>query len=114
MDAWKIVLLGILQGIAEFLPISSDGHLVIMEELLGGIPESAALNIALHVGTLGSILVVYRQRILKLLQQPRILWMIVLATLPLVVVGVPLKFLFKWLEESSFNALAAGFGLLVT
>ena len=114
MDAWKIVLLGILQGIAEFLPISSDGHLVIMEELLGGMPESAALNIALHVGTLGSILVVYRQRIMKLLQQPKILWMIVLATLPLVVVGVPLKFLFKWLEESSFNALAAGFGLLVT
>lgn len=114
MDALKIVLLGILQGITEFLPVSSDGHLVITEELLGGIPESAALNIALHIGTLGSILFVYRRRIQQLLHQPRIIWMIVLATLPLVIVGVPLKFLFKMLEESSLNALAAGFGLLVT
>ncbi len=114
MDALKIVLLGILQGITEFLPVSSDGHLVIAEALLGGLPQSAALNIALHIGTLGSIVVVYRERIRQLLGQPRIMLMIVLATLPLVVVGVPLKKLFHLLEESSYNALAAGFGLLVT
>jgi Bacitracin resistance protein BacA len=94
MDALKIVLLGILQGIGEFLPISSSGHLVFAEELLGGKLESPALNIALHIGTLGSILVVYHERIRRLLSQPRIMLMIVLATLPLVVVGLPLKKLF--------------------
>ena len=70
MDAWKIAMLGVLQGIAEFLPISSSGHLVIAEELLGEKLESAALNIALHLGTLGSILVIYHERIRKLLIGP--------------------------------------------
>lgn len=114
MDAWKIVLLGVLQGIAEFLPISSSGHLVIAEELLGEKLESAALNIALHLGTLGSILVIYHERIRKLLSQPRIMLMIVLATLPLVFVGVPLKLLFDWLNEKSLTPLVASVGLLVT
>ena len=114
MDALKIVLLGILQGIAEFLPISSSGHLVFAEELLGGKLESPALNIALHIGTLGSILVVYHERIRKLLSQPRIILMIVLATLPLVVVGLPLKKLFDLLDEKSLTPLVAACGLLVT
>lgn len=114
MDALKIIFLGILQGIAEFLPISSDGHLVIAEELLGENLESVALNIALHVGSLGAILVVYHDRIRKLLNQPSILAMIVLATLPLVVVGVPLKLLFSKLDEKSLTTLVAGLGLLVT
>lgn len=114
MDAWKVVLLGTLQGIAEFLPISSSGHLVIAEELLGERLESPALNIALHLGTLGSILVIYQERIRKLLSQPRMLLMIVLATLPLVVVGIPLKILFHWLEANSWTPLVAAAGLLVT
>lgn len=114
MDALKIALLGILQGIAEFLPISSSGHLVFAEELLGQKLESAALNIALHIGSLGSILVVYHERIRRLLGQPRIMLMIVLATLPLVVVGVPLKFLFDYLSEKSLTPLVAAVGLLIT
>lgn len=114
MDSWKVVLLGVLQGIAEFLPISSSGHLVLAEELLGEKLESAALNIALHLGTLGSILVVYRERIIQLLQRPRMIGMIVLATLPLVVVGLPLKYLFDWMQEQSLTPLVAATGLLVT
>ena len=114
MEALKVILLGILQGITEFLPVSSDGHLTIAEELLGGNLESAALNIALHVGSLGAILIVFKERIQRLLSQPRIMLMIVLATLPLVVVGVPLKLLFHLLEKHELNALVAGFGLLIT
>ncbi len=114
MDALKVVFLGILQGIAEFLPISSSGHLVFAEELLSEKLESAALNIALHLGSLGAILVVYHERIRRLLKQPKIMVMIVLATLPLVVVGVPLKMLFDLLNEKSLTPLVAAFGLLVT
>ncbi len=114
MEALQIILLGILQGIAEFLPISSSGHLVLVEELMGGSLESPALNISLHIGSLGSILVVYHERIRRLLNQPRILWMIVLATLPLVVVGIPLKKAFHLLDETSLMPLVAGCGLLVT
>ena len=114
MDAYKIIFLGILQGIGEFLPISSSGHLVLAEELLGGQLESAALNIALHVGSLGSILVVYHERIRRLLSQPRIMRMIVLATLPLVVVAVPLKLLLHSLDATDLTPLVAAVGLLVT
>jgi undecaprenyl-diphosphatase len=114
MEALQVILLGILQGIAEFLPISSSGHLVFAEELLGERLESPALNIALHLGTLGSILVVYHDRIRRLLSQQRILLMIVLATLPLVVVGLPLKFLFDYLNAKSLTPLVAAVGLLVT
>lgn len=114
MDALKILFLGILQGIAEFLPISSSGHLVLAERFLGGMGESAALNVSLHIGSLGAILVVYHQRIRKLLSQQRILWMIVLATMPLVIIGVPLKYGFDLLEQTSLIPLVAGCGLLVT
>lgn len=114
MEAWKVALLGVLQGFAEFLPISSSGHLVIAEELLGEKLESAALNISLHLGSLVAILVVYYERIRRLLDQPRILWMVVLATLPLVAVGVPLKLLFDMLNEQSLTPFVAACGLLVT
>ena len=114
MDALKIIFLGILQGITEFLPVSSDGHLTIAEEILGGNLENAALNISLHVGSLGAILIVFKERIQRLLGQPRILLMIVLATIPLVIVGYPLKKLFGLLEVYSLSTLVAGCGLLIT
>ncbi len=114
MDLLKIIFLGILQGITEFLPVSSDGHLVIAESLLGEKLESAALNIALHVGSLGSILVVYRDRIARLVTNKKVFVSVVIATLPLVAVGVPLKLLLKVLEDSPYNPIMAGFGLFVT
>ncbi len=62
----KIIILAIVQGIAEFLPISSSGHLVILGDLLGGLSEEPTLEIILHAGTLGSILVVFWRRILRM------------------------------------------------
>ena len=63
-DWLAIILLGVLQGIAEFLPISSSGHLNIAQAALhdaGGLtlPDSLTVTIALHFGTLLSIIVVY-------------------------------------------------------
>lgn len=110
----QVVILGLLQGIAEFLPISSSGHLVIAEAMMGTKHPSAALNIALHLGSLGSILVVYRDRIVRLAMNRRVIGMVVLATLPLVVIGVPLKKLFDLLEERHWTPILAGAGLLLT
>ena len=110
-------ILGIVQGIAEFLPISSSGHLVISGELLnqfGGtsVPaESATMSIALHFGTLLSILVVYRKELVSVLKDVRLLGMIILATIPVGVIGL----LFKDHVETVFNTpLLAGEGLIVT
>jgi undecaprenyl-diphosphatase len=108
---WETILLGIVQGIAEFLPISSSGHLVILESLLGGELESLELNVALHFGTLMSILVVYRKDLIPILQQPRLMTAIIVATLPVVVTGLGFKQVFEWAASAP---LYAGFGLLVT
>lgn len=111
MSIWQTLLLGIVQGIAEFLPISSSGHLVIVESLLGSEVENLELNVALHFGTLLSILVVYRRDILPTLRKLRLVAAIIVATLPVVVVGL----FFKDLLEQAFSTpLAAGAGLLVT
>lgn len=111
MELWEVILLGIVQGIAEFLPISSSGHLVILESLLGGELENLELNVALHFGTLLSILVVYRKDLIPLLFEPKQMTAIIIATLPVVASGLLLKDLFT---AASASALYAGWGLLVT
>lgn len=118
-DTIRVFILAVIQGIAEFLPISSSGHLVIVNELLkrfqgGEIPdEGMTLNIVLHLGTLGSILVVYFRRLQSVLLEMdwRLCSAIVLASVPAAIVGIG----FKDRLESLFNSPAvAGFGLLVT
>lgn len=91
-----VLLLAVVQGIGEFLPISSSGHLLLANELwqrAGGEPLDDLLGaeIVLHGGTLLSILVVYRRRIVRLLADDRhIIGRVVVGTLPAVVVGLPL------------------------
>ena len=67
MEALEAALLGLVQGLTEFLPVSSSGHLVIGETLLGYAEEGILFEIAVHVGTLAAILVFYRARIAELL-----------------------------------------------
>ncbi|TWU16110.1 undecaprenyl-diphosphate phosphatase [Allorhodopirellula heiligendammensis] len=100
-DLLRVFILAVVQGIAEFLPISSSGHLVILNDLLGGLDESATLVIILHAGTLGSILVVYWRRILDLLTRDRrVIGLMVVGTVPAVVIGLTIKKGFPWLTES--------------
>jgi undecaprenyl-diphosphatase len=117
MEYLRIVVLGIVQGITEFLPISSDGHLVlgaaIFEAVTGKtLPDTLAVEIVLHAGTLAAILVVYWQRFWRLLgADRRVIGLLVVGTLPAVVVGLPLERYGKPLLESP---LAAGVGLIIT
>lgn len=67
MDALNAFLLGLVQGFSEFLPISSSGHLVIGQEVLGVEEAGVIFEVALHVGTLLAVLVFYRRRISGLL-----------------------------------------------
>ena len=116
---YKILILAAVQGIAEFLPISSSGHLVILGALLAELSasvrelgESPTLEITLHAGTLGSILVVYWKRILKLLTSDRrVLPLLVWGTIPVVVVGLTIKSQFPTLLMNPSLAAAM---LLVT
>lgn len=114
---WEALWLGIVQGITEFLPISSDGHLAVVHALMkSGKTESSGedpveLFMVLHLGTLLSILVVYRRQIFDLVKQPRLCGLIVLATIPVVIVGLFFKDFF---DSALQNPLIAGIGFLIT
>ncbi len=69
MPIWKAVVLGVIQGLAEFLPISSSGHLVIIKEILGVDFGSGGVffDVMLHLGTLLAIFVAFHKDIAKLI-----------------------------------------------
>jgi undecaprenyl-diphosphatase len=95
LSLWKVLILAVVQGITEFLPISSDGHLAVAMTLLcgGTTPEgSHGLIIVLHLGTLVSIIVFYWRRIWQLLLQDHgTIVALVIATIPAVVIGLSMK-----------------------
>ncbi len=68
MEYVWVVLLGALQGVTEFLPVSSSGHLAIMQEMAGLEGPRLLMNVALHAGTLLSILVVFRTDLVEILR----------------------------------------------
>ncbi|MEZ6131642.1 MAG: undecaprenyl-diphosphate phosphatase [Planctomycetaceae bacterium] len=111
------VILGVVQGIAEFLPISSSGHLVIADALLkeysgtAAPTESVTMGIALHFGTLMSILVVYRNDLLALLSDRWLMLLIIAATIPVGIAGIALK---DYVDQAFNEPILAGAALLVT
>lgn len=112
----KILLLAVVQGVTEFLPISSSGHLVILANWLNqdaDMPlEINDVNIVLHVGTLLSILLFYQRRVWKLFSDDRRLVIpLIVGTIPAVALGVPAKL---WFESYLESALLAGCLLVVT
>jgi undecaprenyl-diphosphatase len=96
VNFWEAVILGVVQGATEFLPVSSSGHLVIGQALLGIELPGIFFEVAVHVATLLSVLLVYRQRVAELVvgavrRDPtawRYLGLLALASVPAGVVGV--------------------------
>lgn len=96
MSLWEAIVLGIVQGATEFLPVSSSGHLVMSQELLGITVPGILFEVAVHLATLLSILLVYRERVASLvagcLRRERAALeyagLLVLATIPAAVLGV--------------------------
>lgn len=118
MEYVEAILLGIVQGIAEFLPISSSGHLVIAGDLIHratgremNLENQLQLNVAVHLGTLFSILVVYRNDLLRVLRDVRLCLLIVLATIPVAVVGLLFH---DVIEQQLQSPLSAGIMLFLT
>ena len=115
-DLIKAAILGTVQGLTEFLPISSTGHLILAEKALGVDEERYGLvfDAALHMGTLASLLLYYRHRWMRLVQsgvhaararsladpEGRLAWMIVLATIPAAAIG----FIFQDTIEDAFRS----------
>lgn len=116
VEFWHILILAVVQGVGEFLPISSSGHVVIVGALLAGDnPDAldvAEMNVVLHVGSLFAIIVFYANRIRELLSDDRrVLLLILIATLPGVAAGLLIKAYASGIMQSP---MLAGAMLLVT
>ncbi|MBC8207562.1 MAG: undecaprenyl-diphosphate phosphatase [Desulfobulbaceae bacterium] len=125
LELLKAIILGVVQGLTEFLPISSSGHLVIVSHLLHFQQQGIAFDVFVHLGTLLAVIVVFRRDILLMVRAPfaaltgsadeensrYLLWdlYVVLATLPAVAVGL----LLKDSIESIFTSTLTVYSMLV-
>ena len=106
MNYIESLVLGVIQGITEFLPISSSGHLVVAQHFLGIVNEGLLFEVILHLGTLISILIYYYQDLKKIIinylkgdsDTKNYVTCLVIATLPAVIIG----FLFQSVIEEAF------------
>jgi len=102
----RAAVLGIVQGLTEFIPVSSSGHLVIVPRLFGWGDPGLAFDVALHVGTLLAVLLYFRAEWVRVIRgffsslvvrpsrweaEQRLAWMLVLATVPAAAAGVLLS-----------------------
>ena len=119
MNLWQGIVLGLVQGLTEFLPVSSDGHLAVIAHVAGVRTPGVFVEVALHVATLGSILVVYGKRFAQLTRgvlrrQPedlRYAGLLLIGMIPAGLVGI----FFEDLIARAFDSLwAAGVGFLIT
>lgn len=89
MEIWQAIVLGAVQGFAEFLPISSSGHLILLQKWFGIEENVLFYSIMLHVGTLIPVIIVLWKEILALFKRPfNKLGCLILATIPAGVVGI--------------------------
>lgn len=107
-----------VQGLTEFLPVSSSGHLVLAQELFDYKPEGILLEVALHVATLLAVLIYYRRRMFDIARAgvgaggwPRFVGLIIIASIPAAVVGLFFEDRVEGLFESP---VLVGFALLFT
>jgi undecaprenyl-diphosphatase len=130
----EAVVLGVVQGLTEFLPVSSSGHLVLFQHLFGLVEPELLFDVCVHVGTLAAVLVVFHRDILNLLstlvrlpglvrteggvsalfvnhREFRLMAMIVLGSVPTAILGI----LFAKIAEQLFGTVwLVGAALMVT
>ncbi len=120
MTGFEAFILGLVQGLTEFLPVSSSGHLVVFQTLFGIEGEGGLVfEVAVHVATLIAILIVYRARVRELAAgmfsgdsaSRDYVGKLVLATLP--AIGVALVFA-NWIERTFASPVVTGVCLLLT
>lgn len=92
MQWWQAIILGIVQGATEFLPISSSGHLVLVQNLMGLELGTVFFEVVVHVATLFAVIVFFWKRILAISFRE---WIVIgIATIPAVFMGLAMQFFF--------------------
>lgn len=104
MSLFSLIILALIQGITEFLPVSSSGHLILFPAMTGSEDQGTAIDVAAHVGTLGAVMLYFRADMARLIRgglvcltgrfsdpDARLAWLLVLATIPVILAGLVLK-----------------------
>ena len=116
MTMFQAIFLGVIQGITEFLPVSSSGHLIFLPTLFGWQDQGIAFDVMVHLGSLVAVVVYFRKKIWQLMQaffstdkskkSDRLLsWFIIISIIPAGVIGLLLK-------SNSRSALVVGISLI--
>jgi undecaprenyl-diphosphatase len=126
-ELWQAAVLGVVQGLTEFLPVSSTGHLILVPALFGwhgGVIDSLQFDVALHLGTLVALLAVFWRDWLTLIvaalgsiarrsladRQARLAWLIVLGTIPGALAGALLQ---RQVETTLRSAVVIGAAMVL-
>jgi undecaprenyl-diphosphatase len=107
----KYIILGIIQGFTEFFPVSSSGHLVIMQRVLGLTEHTVAVSVVLHLGTILALVIFFFKDILNLLRNIKLIAYILIVTIITGIIGISGKDFFEKLFDSPRLAALA---LIVT
>lgn len=124
MDFFQAIILAIIQGITEFLPISSSAHLILPKEVLGWQDQGLAFDVAVHLGTLLAVIFAFREKLILLLKnfllwlsfkpsdkkQLNLVWNIIIATLPAGILGLLLA---DFIEENLRTSLVIAITTIV-
>jgi undecaprenyl-diphosphatase len=128
METLQIVVLAVVQGLTEFLPISSSAHLILVPVILNWPDQGLVFDVAVHVGSLAAVMLYFRHEIINMTQawfasvlkkshsrDSRLAWWVILGTLPAVVFGL----FFKDVVETDLRSplviawATIGFGMLL-
>lgn len=129
MEISHIIILALVQGLTEFLPVSSSAHLVLLPLITGWEDQGLAFDVALHLGTLSAVLMYFRHELRPLFHswttsitthqltaESRLVWGVAIATIPVAIVGFTITH-FGWEDMLRSSLLIAwatiGFGLLL-
>jgi undecaprenyl-diphosphatase len=123
MDIIQAIVLALLQGLTEFLPISSSAHLILLPVLLGWEDQGLAFDVAVHVGTLMAVVAFYRKDIGQIIMawcgslvgkgssdNSKLAWYVILGTIPVGLVGISLP---DTVEEALRSPLVIGISTIV-
>ncbi|NLS12337.1 undecaprenyl-diphosphate phosphatase [Vibrio sp. SM6] len=128
MSYFEAFVLALIQGLTEFLPISSSAHLILPSVILGWPDQGLAFDVAVHVGTLLAVVIYFRVEVITLLKawlgsifqgerskESKLAWMIVIATIPACVFGLLMKDIIELYLRSAYvlATTTVVFGLLL-
>jgi undecaprenyl-diphosphatase len=128
MEIWQVIVLALLQGLTEFLPVSSAAHLILLPYFADWPDQGLTFDVAVHVGTLSAVVLYFRQQLSTMCSdwfrslrtgysvgESKVVWLIVAATIPAGIAGLVLQLLVPGgLRSPQLIAVTTvGFGLLL-